>query len=493
LKHTPSPSSYLESTLVVSDTVGWAEADKILYQPKKGSDRIDTITKTVENLVAKHPILLASDEDLVTNTADEINSDTVDDVVSPILEAAFDTGTTTSSPEITVERRRPLRLSAGKQARVPTVEAVKAEHNTTPRIASSSLRGNAEEFIPGQAYSPSIGSPEESFSKSSSTPLYDVRMDARSTSHPAALQMTGARPQHPVPSPRVIQLFPSKWATRSPRQHPFPAIAGPYKYSRPKSSPASRERSPPRCDVLELDPNTLQPVGYPGHTALEWREMAQAIHDLNRKLNTDPIPLGIEARTRFHQPGKSASKRAGDMAYEGGAGDLSGESSHCAHCGKDSHDLEDCPHPPLFAPSVRQHLTLDRYLRTAHWNRKTSRAYIESQLQAAPFDLAAPLACVIAPDSHSEEEVARAVDCVAEYLRAEEKSLDFDWKGYWMVDFSQCPFMWALRPVDDGGVLYLVFNPTGSVVVRELVVTAEEALKRGDKWLEAERPSSEAG
>jgi len=146
----------------------------------------------------------------------------------------------------------------------------------------------------------------------------------------------------------------------------------------------------------------------------------------------------------------------------------------------------------LFALDVPQHLTLDRYLRTAHWHVKVSLAYIESRalLRTAQFDPAAPLTCVIAPDLHSEAEVARAVDCIVEHLRAEGKSLDFDWRGYWMVDFSQCPFMWALRPVDDRGVMYLVFNPTGSVAVRELIVTAEEALKGGDTKLEAEDVSS---
>ena len=335
----------------------------------------------------------------------------------------------------------PLREASSFEATPST------QDNTTP--TANPLRGDAEEFIPGQPYPPSIGSPKGSFSESPATPPHDARMKARSTSHPAA------RPQHPT------HLFPSEWATISPHQHPFPAIAGPCKYSPPKCSPASRKPSPPHCDVLELDPNTLQPVGYPGHTPLEWREMAQAIHDLNRKLNTDPIPL-------------------------------SSDSSRCAHCGRASHALKDCRHPPLFALDVPQHLTLDRYLRTAHWNVKASLAYIESRalLWTAPCDPAAPLTCLVAPDLHSEAEVARAVDCVVEHLRAERKSLDFDWRGYWMVDFSQCPFMWALRPVDDRGVMYLVFNPTGSVAVRELIVTAEEALKGGDTKPEAEEVSS---
>ena len=182
---------------------------------------------TVEKLVAKRPILLASDEKLVTITADEINTDTVADVVSPISETAFDTATTTSSPEIIVERTRLLHLSAGKQAKARTVEAVKAEHKTTPRIAASPLRGDAEEFIPRQAYSPSIGSPEGSFLESPSTTPYNVRMDARSTSHPAALQTVSARPQHTVSNTRDIQLFPTEWATRSLSSASFPC------YSRP--------------------------------------------------------------------------------------------------------------------------------------------------------------------------------------------------------------------------------------------------------------------
>jgi len=84
-----------------------------------------------------------------------------------------------------------------------------------------------------------------------------------------------------------------------------------------------------------------------------------------------------------------------------------------------------------------------------------------------------------------------AVECVATHLRAEGKPVDFDWRGYWMVDFSQCPFMWGLRPVDDRGKMYLVFNPTGSVAVRELVLTAEEALKRRDKSVKVEEASGE--
>lgn len=51
--------------------------------------------------------------------------------------------------------------------------------------------------------------------------------------------------------------------------------------------------------------------------------------------------------------------------------------------------------------------------------------------------------------------------------------------------------MWGLRPVDDRGKMYLVFNPTGSVAVRELVLTAEEALKRRDKSVKVEEASGE--
>lgn len=457
----------------------------------------NTITNSVEKPVAKCPTLLPSDEGLITTTTDEINKDAVEDVISPISEAAIDAGTTTSSAEIAIERTQSLRLPAGKQTLVQIVEAVKLEHNTKPRIAVSLLRGDAQEFIPGQAYSPSIGSPEGSFSESPLKPPYNARMNVRSTTHPAALQMAGARPQRPVPSPSVTHPLP--------HLHPFHGIAGPYKYSPQKSSPVissngdqptSRESTLPRCDVLELDPNTLQPVNYPGHTPLEWREMAQAIRDLNRKVITNPIPFGIEARARFHQPGKYTSWRGGDMASESDELSIcSNRSSNCGHCGSTSHALERCPHPPLFSSGIRQHLTLNRYLHTAHWKRKSSQAYIESRvlLRAGPFDMpdpATPLACVIASEPHSEAEVTRAVDCIVEYLRAEGKSLDFDWRGYWMADFSQCPFMWALRPVDDRGLMYLVFNPTGSMVMRELIVTAEEALKGMGQKLEAEKVSS---
>jgi hypothetical protein len=156
----------------------------------------------------------------------------------------------------------------------------------------------------------------------------------------------------------------------------------------------------------------------------------------------------------------------------------------CLHCGSPSHSIEKCEKPPVFNSNIPQHVTLSKYLQTAHWKQKAVAVQINYRdlLASSPFlppDWTAPFTCTICPERHSNDEVAQVIECIVAYLRARGEEPEFDWKGFWVGDFSQCPTIWALRPVEDPTKLYLAFNPMGNVAIRELVVTAEEALKAG--------------
>lgn len=257
-----------------------------------------------------------------------------------------------------------------------------------------------------------------------------------------------------------------------------------------------RERNPVQCEILSLD-DTHQPAGYPGHTPLEWREISLAIADYNRKRNISPIPFGVDARARFFQPGKAVPPvRGGYAAPETQRMEIpclcGNEENHllrfhrdkCLHCGSPSHSVDKCENPPVFNSDTPQHVTLSKYLRTAHWKRKAVAVQINYRelLTTSPFlppNLTAPFTCTICPERHSNDEVAQVIECIVAYLRGRGEEPGFDWKGFWVGDFSQCPTIWALRPVGDPMKLYLALNPIGNVAIRELVVTAEEALKAG--------------
>jgi len=241
-----------------------------------------------------------------------------------------------------------------------------------------------------------------------------------------------------------------------------------------------RVKNPIPCDILSVDENTLQPSGYPGHTALEWREISLAIADYNRKQGASPIPTGVDARARFFQPGRGRAPPTTPLRGGGadappapprclcGGPDLhasapQGSAPRCLHCGSGGHALAACTAPPLFGGGAPQHATLARYLRTAGWRARAGGA---------------PPACRVCPARHAAEEVALVVERVVRALAAAgEDPPAFDWRGFWVADFSQCPVVWALRPVDRPARLFVALNPVGNVAVQELVVAAGEALK----------------
>jgi len=422
--------------------------------------------------------------------------------------------TTSSSIDIVVDRTSELGPPSVQHKPLSYAKATPKHLREEQPVNPSPLRADAVEFVPGQAFSPtptyqidySVRSPQATVT-AFAVNLPDTAVSLPGIARPPYAGTTGS------PSSSVSQ----NWLPSMP-----PGLTAPYRYI-PSGVPSHgiidpsrvvglqradwREKNPVPCDILSIDENTLQPTGYPGHTPLEWREISLAISDYKRRCTPPPIPLGVESRARFFQPGRRVTTPIAIPIRGGGSSSdtqadtvaeppcLCGNTSlhapkpsavpeppRCLHCGSSAHTLTACPQPPLFAAGAPQHVTLARYLRTAHWRARVSAAAHPPRSASSPApaagDDAAAFACAVCPGRHAPEEVALVVErVVAALRRAGEHPPRFDWRAFWVADFSLCPVAWALRPVDCPARLFVALNPTGNVAVRELVVAAGEALR----------------
>lgn len=454
--------------------------------------------------------------------AQEVTEESIEKLVSP-ASVVSEATTADSSIYIITERAEPkVREQEWHQPSkdfgvdpVPSCEESPAQQ--------SPLRADAQEFVPGQTFSPTA----ESYSNASTGSPLTVITNAStellqaedSASMPMHHQLEGVRScldgSSTAPSPVLYRrpMYTLPIGMTSPYRYvptgvPYDGVIDPTRVAGINRT-NWRERNPVPCEILSLNENTLQPAGYPGHTPLEWREISLAIADYNSRRNISPIPFGVDARARFFQPGKPAVHVRG-----GSADDVAkqmeipclcrNKEAHihqkrmlnaftevenmprCIHCGSRSHTIDKCEEPPLFHSNTPQHVTLQTYLHTSHWKRKHVSTHINYRdlLDSSPFlppNLTAPFTCNICPERHSNDEVAQVIESIVAHIGANGEEPSFNWKEFWVADFSQCPTVWALRPIDAPTKLFIALNPLGNIAIQELVDTAGEALRANEE------------
>jgi len=472
------------------------DTQKMEIRPRLSADR-NVTGRGVSSPIRRRPNLQIVTEGLTKLGVDESGgterewaSEVALTNFTPPTSVVSDTATTSSSIDNVVDRTSRSGLRLGQRKPLNETNATPKHIHDEQCVNPSPLRPDAMEFVPGRAFSPTPAYRSDCFTGSPPIPVssgstYTVDSSVAATIPLPAIAQSLYADIMTLPSPDL----PQNWLPTM-----LPGLTAPYRYI-PSGVPSHgiidpsrviglqradwRAKNPVPCDILSVDENTLQPAGYPGHTALEWREISLAIADYNRKQGASPIPTGVDARARFFQPGRAPAAtamplRGGGSAAPAPARCLCGgpalhapqhhaSAPRCLHCGSSGHALSACTAPPLFSGTAPQHATLARYLRTAGWRARAGGA---------------PTACAVCPARHAAEEVALVVERVVRALAAAgEDPPAFDWRGFWVADFSQCPVVWALRPVDQPGRLFVALNPVGNVAVRELVVAAGEALK----------------